>query len=89
MPQKPCSFSVDFEESAEALAGRARQAISGAGGQFEGGAEDGCFTLASPMGSVEGHYHIAGQTIHVTLSKKPRAVPCKRIEALLAAYLTA
>lgn len=85
--KKKCTFSVEFAGSAEALAARVRQAITGGGGQFEGDAASGCFTIPSPMGQVQGHYQIAASSIEIELTKKPRAVPCRRIETMLAAFL--
>jgi hypothetical protein len=81
-----CSFRIPFSGDADALIRKARQAITGAGGSFEGDSASGRFTL-SIIGKMDGNYRVDGDALHVVISKKPLMIACSRIEKELKNYL--
>ena len=87
MDDAKCSFSLDFEDSAEALVARTQAAIEKAGGQFAGTVDHGTFSVSSPMGSIEGRYAVTGQVLSVAILEKPKIVSCGIIKTMLESYL--
>ncbi|HEY0741317.1 MAG TPA: hypothetical protein VGD40_07645 [Chryseosolibacter sp.] len=84
-----CNFSIPFTSSPEALAGKAQQAIMGAGGSFQGDSAAGNFAVSTPLGDIRGSYVIQASTIMVTISSKPFLVSCGMIEKQLRGYFEA
>jgi hypothetical protein len=83
-----CNFSIPFSTSAEALAEKARYAISNAGGNFLGDSNSGNFDVSTPLGTIRGNYLIQGDTIHVSITSKPFLVSCGLIEKQLQGYFS-
>lgn len=81
-----CNFSIQFSLSAAEVAEKARQAIVGAGGNFQGNASTGNFTVPTPLGSIRGSYVIEQPVIHVAIDSKPFLVSCSLIEKQLRGY---
>lgn len=81
-----CNFSIQFNATAEEVAGKARNAIMGAGGVFQGDASAGNFDVSTPLGNIRGSYVIQHPVIHVTISSKPFLVGCGVIEKQLRGY---
>jgi hypothetical protein len=81
-----CNFSIQFGTSAEELAEKARKAIIGAGGTFQGNAAAGNFDVSTPLGAIRGNYVIQEPVIHVTITSKPFLVSCGLIEKQLQGY---
>lgn len=81
-----CNFSIQFGSSAGEVAEKARTAIMGAGGTFQGNESAGDFDVSTPLGSISGSYTIRQQVIHVTIHSKPFLVGCGLIEKQLRGY---
>ncbi len=82
-----CNFSINFNSDSAVLISKAQKAITNAGGQFNGDAASGSFSLSSPMGKIAGSYMVRDNTISMNIAKKPMLVPCKMIEDKLREYL--
>jgi hypothetical protein len=81
-----CNFSIPFGGSAIDISEKARQAITGAGGNFQGNESTGNFDVSTPLGDIRGNYLIQLQVINVTISSKPFLVSCGMIEKQLRGY---
>ncbi len=82
-----CNFSINFNGNVEALVGKAKNAITGAGGSFNGDIRSGSFGIKTFLGEVVGLYEISNQQLNIEISKKPMLVPCSEIENQLRKYL--
>ncbi len=82
-----CKFHFDFKGSGESLVAAIRSHVTRAGGELNGSATDGSFSLSTPVGAFRGTYSISGQTIFLEVLEKPFFVPCGTIEARLAGYI--
>ncbi|HLX63987.1 MAG TPA: hypothetical protein VKX17_22130 [Planctomycetota bacterium] len=58
----------------------ARDALKQHGGSLIGDEKSGAFTGQTPMGAVEGNYSAAGNTVTITITKKPFMVPLSMIQ---------
>jgi len=80
-----CDFTIPFEGNAADLTGKARKAITGAGGNFEGDDNTGNFSISTPVGKITGTYAIGGdgQALQVHIEDKPFFISCSQIEGQL------
>lgn len=83
-----CNFSIKFASNAEHVISVAKDAIKGAGGNFNGNEEAGGFEINTFMGQIIGAYTILNNEIHINITKKPMFVPCSEIENQLRKYLS-
>ena len=85
-----CNFSVEIPETIDAneLISKGQDAFNQMGGNFNGDAEKGSFTLDSPVGKISGEYSINGKEMKVTISEKPMMLPCSLIEGEFKKYLS-
>jgi len=83
-----CNFKVPFSGNAADIITKARGAIGGAGGNFNGDAATGSFDISTMAGDVRGSYTVNGNTLEVNITDKPMFLPCDMIEAQLKQYLT-
>jgi hypothetical protein len=83
-----CEFSINYHQTAQELVESATQAISNAGGKFDGSTEAGMFELKTPLGQVAGNYTIQDNIITVVIGKKPILVSCNLIKTELTKYLS-
>ncbi len=83
-----CQFSIPFSGDPESLLKRARQEIENTGGAFNGDAAQGTFQARTPIGSIQGTYQISGQSISLTILKKPFLLSCNRIEKELSGVMS-
>jgi hypothetical protein len=81
-----CNFSIPFSSSPQSLSLKAQQAITGAGGSFQGDATAGNFEVSTPLGDIRGSYVIQQSVIMVTIASKPFLVSCGMIEKQLRGY---
>jgi hypothetical protein len=81
-----CNFSIPFNGSPEALSQKARQAITGAGGNYNGDTNGGTFEVSTPLGDIHGSYVVQTPSIMVTITSKPFLVSCGMIEKQLKGY---
>jgi hypothetical protein len=84
-----CEFLIPFSVAAIEVADKARRAIAGAGGNFQGNEEAGKFDVSTPLGTIRGSYVIQHPNIYVTISSKPFLVSCGMIEKQLRKYFEA
>ncbi len=79
-----CHFTIPFLGTDDALITKAKQEIENSGGSFEGNSLQGSFTVKTPLGIIEGAYHIIENQITIEVAKKPfhmvlkMSVPLKR-----------
>ena len=81
-----CEFTIPFNVAAMDVADKARRAIGGAGGNFQGDEEAGKFDVSTPLGVIRGTYVIQHPNIYVTITEKPFLVSCGMIEKQLKNY---
>jgi hypothetical protein len=84
-----CNFSIPFSVPATEVADKAKTAIMGAGGNFQGDATAGAFDISTPLGTIRGSYAIQNSVIHVAINSKPFLVSCNLIEKQLRGYFEA
>lgn len=70
------TFDIPFSGDAASLLQRAKDAAILAGSDLTGDTSRGKFSGKG----VEGHYEVSGQTVHVTIDKKPLIVTDSAIE---------
>jgi hypothetical protein len=73
-------FDVNFSGDAATLISKAKTAIEAQDGTLTGDNAAGTIAIALPIvGNIEGSYKVNGQTITITITKKPAFVPCDMI----------
>lgn len=77
-----CQFSIPFSVPAEHIIRKAKTAIEGQGGEFEGSESAGTFSV-SVLGNISGSYTISGQVMEVTIESKPMFIPCSQLESFM------
>lgn len=83
-----CNFSIKLNGNVEELVSKAKNAITDAGGSFDGDITSGSFRMKTFMGEIAGSYTVSTQQLNVEVSKKPMMVPCSEIEKQLRKYLS-
>ncbi|MBG9376410.1 hypothetical protein I5907_09210 [Panacibacter sp. DH6] len=83
-----CNFSIKFDSNVHHIISKAKDAITGAGGNFNGNEAAGGFDIKTFMGAIEGTYTILNSEININIVKKPMFVPCSEIENQLRKYLS-
>lgn len=78
-----CSFSIPFSGSPADVLSRARSAVQGQGGAFNGNESSGAFHVSVLGSSIRGSYTITGQDLNITIDSKPFLIPCHTIESFL------
>ena len=82
-----CSFTFEFPISAEELLAKVRNAIQGAGGELDGDAQAGFYSVPTPVGVIEGSYAVAEQSIQIDVLDKPVFLSCALIKTTLETIL--
>jgi hypothetical protein len=82
-----CSFTFRFPISPEELVTKVRNAIQGAGGELDGDAEEGFYSVPTPVGVIEGSYAVSGQSIQIDVLEKPIYLSCGLIKTTLETIL--
>jgi len=82
-----CNFKFPVNESGGALVSKAKDAISKAGGQFNGDDSSGEFTLSTFAGKIVGNYNVTATAFEITVTDKPMFVSCSMIEGELRKFL--
>jgi len=77
-----CKFSIPITTSAEAMLEKAKRAVQGQGGEFNGDANSGSFSV-KVMGTIEGSYTVSGSELLISINDKPMFIPCATIESFL------
>lgn len=78
-----CDFSLPFSGNAEGVLAKAKKAVQGQGGSFDGDESRGDFTVSVFGNKIIGNYTVSGQTLNVVITDKPFLVPCSAIEGFL------
>ena len=78
-----CNFSINFSGSADAALGKARSAVEGQGGRFNGDVSSGDFEVSVFGNTVAGTYTVLDNALNVNITDKPFLLPCNAIESYL------
>ncbi len=78
-----CNFSIPFSGSADEILSKAKSAVEGQSGAFEGDKNSGNFHVSVLGSTIAGSYTISGQDLNLIISDKPFFVPCSTIENFL------
>ena len=82
-----CNFSIPAPGDPSALLQKARSAVTGQGGTFEGNEQGGSFHLSVFGSTIAGAYTVAGGQMEVNIHDKPFLLPCGTIESFLRSQL--
>jgi len=77
------NFMLPFNESALSAIQKARAAIEGQNGIFNGDETSGDFEVTIFGNIIKGNYNVTGQVLNLTITEKPFFVPCSTIESFL------
>lgn len=78
-----CDFSLPFSGEPESVLAKARKAVEGQGGNFNGDTSRGDFHVSVFGNKIVGNYTVSGQTLNINITDKPFMVPCSAIEGFL------
>ena len=78
-----CDFSIPFSGNSESVLAKAKKAVQGQGGSFNGDESKGDFIVSVFGNKIIGNYIVNGQTLNVVITDKPFMVPCNAIEGFL------
>ncbi|GAC1586176.1 MAG: hypothetical protein NVS3B19_04490 [Ginsengibacter sp.] len=78
-----CSFSIPFSGNAEEIFNKAKTAVAGQGGTFEGDTNGGNFNVSVFGNTISGSYTVSGQNMEINITEKPFLIPCSTIEGFL------
>ena len=78
-----CNFSIPFSGSPEDVLAKARRAVQGQGGNFDGDTSSGNFHVTVFGNTIAGSYTVAGQNLDIVIDSKPFLLPCNAIEGFL------
>jgi hypothetical protein len=81
-----CTFKIPFTGNAQHVLNRARTAVEGQGGTFNGSETSGEFQV-SVMGTIKGSYTVMGNELEIVIDSKPLFVSCGMIESFLKSKL--
>ena len=82
-----CDFSLPFSGEPESVLAKARKAVEGQGGNFNGDTNRGDFQVSIFGNKIVGNYTVSGQTLNINITDKPFMVPCSAIESFLKGQL--
>lgn len=82
-----CSFSIPFSGGASDILAKARTAVQGQNGNFDGDTNSGSFSVAVLGNRITGDYTVSGQTMQINITDKPFMIPCSAIESFLRGQL--
>jgi hypothetical protein len=71
-----CEFAVEYNGDMEKLFQNAKKETQSLNGELIGNANQGFFTIHSPVGLFKGQYEITLNIIIVKFEKKPFFLPC-------------
>ncbi len=82
-----CNFSFPLQGDPAAILQKARTAVTGQGGSFDGNEQSGQFNLTVFGSSIVGSYAVADNKMDIVISDKPFLLPCVTIEGFLKSQL--
>jgi len=83
-----CQFVIPFTVSLTPWVEKARTAVEGQGGSFQGDESSGSFDVTIMGNHASGSYRVLGNELHVKVDNKPFFVPCSSIENYLVKQLS-
>lgn len=78
-----CNFNIPFSGAASGIVNKARSAVQGQGGTFNGDENNGQFRVSVFGSTIAGNYSITGNEMQIQITDKPFMVPCSTIESYL------
>lgn len=78
-----CSFSLPITGSPEEVLNKARSAVQGQGGSFNGDTTSGNFKVTVFGNTIAGNYTVSGDNMNVEITDKPFLLSCGMIESYL------
>lgn len=82
-----CLINIPFSGDAETILEKARKAVEGQGGRFEGDLQSGSFDVSLMSNRVAGTYWVNEQNLQLNITHKPMFIPCNAIEGFLKSKL--
>ena len=82
-----CDFSIPFTGSPEEVLAKAKSTVQSQGGNFNGDANNGDFTVSVFGNKIVGNYTVSGNILNISITDKPFMVPCNAIEGFLKGQL--
>lgn len=83
-----CNFSIPFSGSPTDIYNKAKSAVEGQSGKFEGDMNGGNFDLSVFGNTIKGSYSVEGQNLNIIIDSKPFLIPCGTIESFLKNKIT-
>jgi hypothetical protein len=77
-----CRFTINFSLPVQEIIDKARSAIVGQGGVFNGDVSSGNFSVQF-LGSIAGEYTISGHEMNINITSKPMFISCSQIESFM------
>ncbi len=78
-----CKFTIPFSGNPNDVLLKAKSAIMGQGGTFEGNDSGGKFDVSVFGNTIKGSYFVMGQELNIIIDSKPFLIPCSTIEGYL------
>jgi hypothetical protein len=78
-----CNFSISYTGAPDVALNKARNAVQGQGGRFNGDTNSGDFEVTVFGNKVAGTYTVNGSELNVNITEKPFLLPCSAIEGFL------
>jgi len=78
-----CSFKFKIETDPADTIKKVKAKIEQEGGTFNGDENEGNFSLPTPVGEIEGSYHVTADELKIDITKKPTFLPCSMLEGEL------
>ena len=76
-----CSFKFKIETNPVETIEKVKAKIEQEGGTFNGNENEGTFSLPTPIGVIEGSYHLTSDELKIDITKKPTFLPCSMLES--------
>lgn len=83
-----CNFSIPISNDPEQVLNKARSAVQGQGGNFEGDTESGKFDVSVFGNKIVGFYRVTDSALSITITDKPFMISCGMIESYLKGQIT-
>jgi len=78
-----CNFNIPFSGSPQNILNKARTAVQGQGGTFNGDETSGNFDVNVFGSIIKGSYTVMGNELNIIIDSKPFLIPCSTIESFL------
>jgi hypothetical protein len=78
-----CSFQFKIDTNPAETIDKVKTKIEQEDGKFNGDENDGTFSLPTPVGVIEGSYHVTADELKIDITKKPAFLPCSMLEGEL------